>query len=312
MADAKTKADNRGTTINGVDADRPHEADARQRTGHAGNRNGVAPPRAEPFPVADANGRAARARRDSDGGIQSADTALQVLTALAGLPGAQAVSELGRALDMPRAKVHRYLVSLERAGYVAQDPVSARYRLGPQALRTGLAALAEVDFVALAAAQLDSVRAAVGETVFVAIWGEHGPTIVLWRDAPRPVTVNVRVGSTLPLRYSATGRVFACWWPAAEEMHGAAANAPDGDRSWPQERRDTIERGYALIRGGLVPGIDAASFPVFDAQGALAGALTTLGLAGQIALGADGPLIRTLDETARYWSSQLGHRIDRR
>ena len=59
---------------------------------------------------------------DSSTGIQSAEIALDVLTRLAELGGAQSVSELGRSLDMPRAKVHRYLVSLERRGYVEQDP----------------------------------------------------------------------------------------------------------------------------------------------------------------------------------------------
>ena len=135
---------------------------------------------------------------DSSTGIQSAEIALDVLTRLAELGGAQSVSELGRSLDMPRAKVHRYLVSLERRGYVEQDPASARYRLGPQALHTGLAALAEVDFVKLAADGLDALSGAIGQTVFISIWGQHGPTIVQWRDARLPVTVNVRVGSVLP------------------------------------------------------------------------------------------------------------------
>lgn len=150
---------------------------------------------------------------DSSTGIQSAEIALDVLTRLAELGGAVSVSELGRSLDMPRAKAHRYLVSLERRGYVEQDPASARYRLGPQALHTGLAALAEVDFVKVAAGCLEDLSAAIGQTVFLSVWGQHGPTIVQWRDARLPVTVNVRVGSVLPLLNSATGRVFAAWLP---------------------------------------------------------------------------------------------------
>ena len=121
---------------------------------------------------------------DSSTGIQSAEIALDVLTRLAELGGAQSVSELGRSLDMPRAKVHRYLVSLERRGYVEQDPASARYRLGPQALHTGLAALAEVDFVKLAADGLDALSSAIGQTVFISIWGQHGPTIAVARRTP--------------------------------------------------------------------------------------------------------------------------------
>ncbi|WP_232626079.1 IclR family transcriptional regulator [Achromobacter deleyi] len=176
---------------------------------------------------------------ESSTGIQSAEIALDVLTRLAELGGAVSVSELGRSLDMPRAKAHRYLVSLERRGYVEQDPASARYRLGPQALHTGLAALAEVDFVKLAAGCLEDLSAAIGQTVFISVWGQHGPTIVQWRDARLPVTVNVRVGSVLPLLNSATGRVFAAWLPEALALPRALAE-------WDTARRQGADAAQLL------------------------------------------------------------------
>ncbi|WP_241139496.1 IclR family transcriptional regulator, partial [Achromobacter xylosoxidans] len=176
---------------------------------------------------------------ESSTGIQSAEIALDVLTRLAELGGAVSVSELGRSLDMPRAKAHRYLVSLERRGYVEQDPASARYRLGPQALHTGLAALAEVDFVKVAAGCLEDLSTAIGQTVFLSVWGQHGPTIVQWRDARLPVTVNVRVGSVLPLLNSATGRVFAAWLPEPLALPRALAE-------WDAARRQGADTAALL------------------------------------------------------------------
>ena len=264
---------------------------------------------------------------DSSTGIQSAEIALDVLTRLAELGGAQSVSELGRSLDMPRAKVHRYLVSLERRGYVEQDPASARYRLGPQALHTGLAALAEVDFVKLAADGLDALSGAIGQTVFISIWGQHGPTIVQWRDARLPVTVNVRVGSVLPLLNSATGRVYAAWlprtWPCpAPWPNGtrSCARAPTRPGCWTRPLpadpaaalrahwRATRERGYATVSGHLLHGIDSVSVPVRDAQGGLAGALTSLGLHGGFDLSPDGAPVRGLLAAAADCSRRLGWR----
>jgi DNA-binding IclR family transcriptional regulator len=49
--------------------------------------------------------------------------------------------------------------------------------------------------------------------VFLAIWGNHGPTIVRWEESSEPVTLNVRVGSVMPLVTSATGRAFAAFMP---------------------------------------------------------------------------------------------------
>ncbi|MBO1012999.1 IclR family transcriptional regulator [Achromobacter sp. SD115] len=263
---------------------------------------------------------------DSSTGIQSAEIALDVLTRLAELGGALSVSELGRSLDMPRAKVHRYLVSLERRGYVEQDAASARYRLGPQALHTGLAALAEVDFVKLAAGRLDGLSAAIGQTVFISVWGQHGPTIVQWRDARLPVTVNVRVGSVLPLLNSATGRVFAAWLPeslalprALAEWDTLRAHTADAARvldateppadpatALRQQWQATRQRGYASVSGHLLHGINSAAVPVLDAQGHLAGAFTSLGLHGSFDLSSDGEPVRALSAAAADCSRRLG------
>ena len=269
---------------------------------------------------------------DSSTGIQSAEIALDVLTRLAELGGALSVSELGRSLDMPRAKVHRYLVSLERRGYVEQDAASARYRLGPQALHTGLAALAEVDFVKLAAGSLDGLSAAIGQTVFISVWGQHGPTIVQWRDARLPVTVNVRVGSVLPLLNSATGRVYAAWLPEtlalpralaewdallgqdadaerrrdAARALGAAEPPRDPAAALRQQWQATRQRGYASVSGHLLHGIDSAAVPVLDAQGRLAGAITGLGLHGGFDLAPEGEPVRALVAAAADCSRRLG------
>ena len=136
-------------------------------------------------------------------GIQSAETALTVLSAMARTGGAHAVSELGRQLGMPRAKVHRYLVSLERMGFVEQDPASARYRLGTQALQVGLSALSDVDFVREGSNMLPKLAERLNESVFLSVWSDRGPVIVRWEDGGRPVAVNV---PALPASSPSTNR----------------------------------------------------------------------------------------------------------
>ena len=198
----------------------------------------------------------------------------------------------------------------------------------PQALHTGLAALAEVDFVKLAADGLDALSGAIGQTVFISIWGQHGPTIVQWRDARLPVTVNVRVGSVLPLLNSATGRVYAAWLPEDLALPRALAEwdaqlRQGADASWLLDAakppadpaaalrahwRATRERGYATVSGHLLHGIDSVSVPVRDAQGGLAGALTSLGLHGGFDLSPDGAPVRGLLAAAADCSRRLGWR----
>ncbi|WP_199028010.1 IclR family transcriptional regulator [Ralstonia sp. ASV6] len=249
-------------------------------------------------------------------GIQSAEIALTVLSEMARTGGAHAVSELGRQLGMPRAKVHRYLVSLERMGFVEQDPASARYRLGSQALQVGLSALSDVDFVREGSNMLPKLAERLNESVFLSVWTDRGPVIVRWEDGGRPVTVNVRVGSAMPLLNSATGQACAAWMPEIQivslidrELRGPGAGKA-GLTDWLncRARWQTVRHeGVARIAGTLINGIDSVAVPVLDAQGKLAGAITALGLSSVFDATLEGPASRLLREAGRALSLRLGY-----
>lgn len=132
-------------------------------------------------------------------GIQSIEVGFQLLKALAASPRAMMLRDLAAAADMNPAKAHRYLVSFQRLGMVAQDPVSGRYDLGPFALQLGLAGLNRLDPVKKARPILSQLRDDIDQTVGIAVWGNHGPTVVHWEESSHPVTVSLRLGDVMPM-----------------------------------------------------------------------------------------------------------------
>jgi DNA-binding IclR family transcriptional regulator len=248
-------------------------------------------------------------------GIQSVEIAAHVLRALAEGGGALPLRDLAAATGMHRGKVHRYLISLARAGLVAREAEAGHYGIGPLAISAGLAGLNRLNPVRLAYAALPVLRDRIGETVVLAVWGERGATVIALEDSARPVTLNVRVGSILPLRASAIGRVFAAHLPepvlrpvlAAEAKRGAAAGpaAPSAHalaRILAKVRAD----GIAAVEGTLIPGLNALAAPVFDQRGALVLVLGAVGRRETLAAGARGAAAAALKETAADLSRQLG------
>ena len=144
-------------------------------------------------------------------GIQSVEVGFELLNALSMAPGALMLRDLAAAAGMSAAKAHRYLVSFQRMGLVIQDPLSTRYDLGPAALRLGLASLARMDAVRLARERVDALLAETGHTLAIAVWGNQGPTMVHWVEAPQSIPVTLRLGDVMPLLTSATGRCFAAF-----------------------------------------------------------------------------------------------------
>src|SRR3546814_20442357 len=83
---------------------------------------------------------------------------------------------------MSSSNAHLYMVSFARLGLVTQDPVTLRYGLGPYAVQLGLAGLRQLDIVDVAREPMEALQAGTALAVFLSIWGNMGPTIVLKLD----------------------------------------------------------------------------------------------------------------------------------
>lgn len=240
-------------------------------------------------------------------GVQSVAIAATILKALAAEGGMLPLRGLVAATGMPRGKVHRYLTSLRNTGFIAQDPESGQYRIGPAAVTVGLVGLRTLGPVRQLHEALPRLRDRINETVTAAIWGDGGPTIIAIEESDHVVTMNVRVGSVLPLLTTAIGRLFLAYLPGAATQRFVAAERK-ADASPPAEEEIAVRleeiRATRLSRaaGALLPGVDAVAAPVFDYRGKLVAAICMVGR--QDAL--DARAVRALGESAATLSRQLG------
>ncbi len=221
----------------------------------------------------------------SQQGISSIEVGARLLRAMTLEARPRMLRDLAAAAGMPPAKAHRYLVSFMRMGLVEQQSETGLYELGGFALELGLSALARLEPVTLAAPALADLRDEIGQTVALAVWANHGPTIVRWLGADTPVSASLRVGAVMPLTRSATGQVFLAFLPpdttAAFVKKELAENIRLG---LTPTHREAVEQLGAEIRGRsysltseFIPGIAGIGAPVFDYSGVLSMALVALG-----------------------------------
>ncbi|MBP0622074.1 IclR family transcriptional regulator [Cupriavidus consociatus] len=251
-------------------------------------------------------------------GIQSIEVGFKLLQALAASPRAMMLRDLAAAAGMNPAKAHRYLVSFMRLGAVAQDPVSGRYDLGPFALQLGLAGLNRLDPVKKARPILSQLRDEMDLTAGIAVWGNHGPTIVHWEESSHPVTVSLRLGDVMPMLNSATGRLYGAYLPRKQTLplierelgargNGAVPDMPASLAEYDAICAEVRVHGAARTLGGVLPGINAFSMPVFDANGHLAMGLIVLGAQSLFDAEWGGTMDRRVRDIAQQLSSELGY-----
>jgi DNA-binding IclR family transcriptional regulator len=247
-------------------------------------------------------------------GVQSVEIAARVLKALAAEGGPVPLKRLATATAMPRAKVHRYLVSLCRAGLVAQDAGTGHYSVGPLAVTAGLAGLRAASPLRRISEALPALRDAIDETVTVAIWTDGGPTVVAIEESSHVVTMNVRVGSLLPLLSTAIGRLFAAYLPpgstrrliGAERRAGRGAGLPS-EAALAREIREIRRQGLSRGRSALLPGVDAIAAPVFDHRGTLIAVICAVGRSESMDTSWTGAAAGALRRAAAELSRQFGY-----
>lgn len=225
---------------------------------------------------------------DGKHGVQAAETVLQVLSGFIGAEPMPMLKTLAERIDMHPAKVHRYLVSLSRMGYVEQDRETSRYRLGPLSLRLGFAAMASVDVLRVARPLMFGFCQTLGYSVLLGIWNDNGPTIALKEAPPGPLTITASEGAALPILRSAIGRVFGAWTPrsktatlVAQELKELRARPVPGCPASQEEVealfQEIRKRGLVRVTGQLSPAMYAFAAPVFNSASELVAALCVAG-----------------------------------
>jgi DNA-binding IclR family transcriptional regulator len=249
-------------------------------------------------------------------GIQSVVIGFRVLEKIAEASGPLALRDLVASTGMAASKLRFYLVSFLELGLVSQDPASGHYSLGPAAVKLGVAALEKVDVVRTCRSEMIVLADALGYTVFLAVWGTHGPTVVDRVDGRSRTVLEIRVGSVLPLSASAIGWVFAAFMPKSatglllkrEARDGIAAWRPSSDSglSLPELQRQIRRTRRAIAPGTLLTGFTAVASPILDRSQIPLAVISVIGPIGRMDDSANGPVAKALCALTNRLSRQIG------
>lgn len=251
-------------------------------------------------------------------GIQSVEIGYSVLTALANARGPIGLSSLAKMLNMPAAKVHRYVASLVRCGLIVQERFMGEYDLGPSALLLGVHAIRRLDPHQIVYEETKRLSEKVNHGVLLHVWTNAGPVVIAHHHSERPLALLARVGIRMPVIYTATGRVFLTFGHEAElprfwkdEFNPASPPLYEGKELTLAGFRGVIadirQRGMARTKSALTAGIDAIAAPVFDMWGRSIMVVSVIGSADDLNVSWKGEPASELQKTTSNLSEQLGY-----
>ena len=189
------------------------------------------------------------------------------------------LSDVARAVDLPRATVRRSLATLVALGYVEAD--GRLFRLTPRILKLAIAYLSSDPVPSILQPVCERLCRQVGASCSVAVRDGEEAVMIARAVPARPASVGLGVGYRLPVFCSALGRVLASAMPDAELDAFLAQLKPvrftrQTVVSKPEIRRlilDVRKKGYALADQEAEIGIRSIAVPLVRFDGKAVAAL---------------------------------------
>ena len=177
---------------------------------------------------------------------------LDVLDVLRGRTRGASLAEIARAAGLARSSAFRYVVTLERRGYVERDG-SDGYRLGPafpaRARRLSLATVGR--------ALLEELRDRFQETINLGVLDGNAVAYVDIVESPMAIRFAARPGDRNAIHSTALGKALAAQLPdddvrrilAAEGMAAMTPRTITDEDAFLREVAGVRRRGFALDSG---------------------------------------------------------------
>jgi DNA-binding IclR family transcriptional regulator len=251
----------------------------------------------------------------SAAGTSTLDLALRLVEHLAMQSRPLPLAEIATHFSASKATVYRHLVTLQRHGFVRQEPENGRYEAGVKLMVLGEALRSRFDVLSASRAELMELRDRTGQAVTVCALIDDELVVLELVQGRTLIEFATRPGTRLDFHASAHGKVWLAYGPDALASRVLAAPL----RQWTpkticdaktlrKEIANVRDRGWSTAPDQVITGVNTVAAPVFDYRGGLVGSLAIVGATQFIPPDPQDAQVREVTGAAARISRSLGWR----
>jgi DNA-binding IclR family transcriptional regulator len=225
------------------------------------------------------------------------------------------VSEIAKAMGLPKTTVSSLVRTLREVGFLSQDSETRRYTLGQKLLNMGIIVEDTLEINQKAQGPAKDLAEKTGLICRVAIWDEDAALVTL-DVVPREVEVLARrIGPRVAAYATSQGRAILAFLPPNElqkyliRIKFTAFTPFTITRKGELEKElaETRRRGYAVNNQELVQGRASIAVPIFQRGGRVAAAISLVGSPERIFSQSLMALVRNVQNVATEISRLMGY-----
>jgi IclR family pca regulon transcriptional regulator len=211
--------------------------------------------------------------------VQSLERGLEVIRALSAPGAGRTLSEVARDTGLARASARRFLLTLERIGYVRAE--DRRFVLTPRVLELGYAFLSNLTLPQIAQRHLRALVEQVRESSSVSVLDGTEIVYVAREPTQRIMTVAISVGTRFPAHATSMGRVLLSGLDGPEldaflqalEPRPLTRSTVTDKRRLRHELERVRRHGWSLVDQELEDGLRSIAVPIRNGAGEVVAAI---------------------------------------
>jgi len=250
--------------------------------------------------------------------IQSVKRATDIISLFSSSQTSLGITQIAAALGLNKATAWGIVTTLEKQGFLQQDPDTLKYGIGSKMFELGMVYFGSLEINAKASRLVQELANRTGLVSRVGIWDSESILITLVALPKSEDSLSHQLGPRVPAYCSGIGKaVLSFLAPDELERYLSSLDfirhtrstilTADGLR---KDLEETRERGYAISCEEMIPGVAAFGAPVFSRTRRVVGGISIAdapaNLLGKNKDGLAVDLVRTAVEISRsmgYYSN---------
>ena len=204
--------------------------------------------------------------------VKSVLNALDLLDAFICKEEEFGVGELSRKLDIPKNKVFRLLTTLSEKGYIEQNEVTEKYRLGLKAFELGQSYKRRLAILKIAHPILTDLSSSFDESVYMAILDKQTVVYIDMVETTKPLRIIPHLGWRTPAYCTAIGKIQLAYKDVDEivnlleraELKPFTKKTITDKKKLLKHLQEIAYKGFALDNEEFEEGVKCVAVPVRD------------------------------------------------
>jgi len=247
-------------------------------------------------------------------GVKAADTSLHILETVAFSQDPLGVTQIAMDVGIAKGAVFKHLHTLMGRGYLVQDPISTRYKLGPKAWLISKLAPSVDDIAALTEPLMREARANTGLAVVLSTPTPKSAFVLATFPGNKSIEIGVRPGSELEFHASAQGKIFLAYGPKSltdslskRKLQALTRCTIISFEELLDQIGEVRKKGYATAPEESLLGVNAIAAPIYDYRDNLVASVGLVGSIQHLPKDDSPEIVKTILDLAASISKVLGN-----